>query len=1010
MRFFIHTIVLLLIFHGNLLAQPQQYLFSYIGLKDGLHEENILKVQQDAKGYIWIATANALQRYDGQRFVNFYPNDNDPRGIPGGSINGMLIDKKNRLWILSGNDAVGYLDVNNFTYHKVTLRIPPGNFNKIAALHQDKDGNIMVIFVGTTFLTYNETNNEIAEKYNPFHLPSGWEPLYLWQDDARNYWVGSHLGLLKYSAAKKMMSYRGHNEENDAVIKKFEDASTVVYAYVDRSGRFWIKAWPKNILFIKSYRPATGETMEWHNSINKALQGKYYEMNGVTELSDGNLWIAGPGIFAHLNKVTNAVEPVRNNASEENSIWYDAINQLYEDRENNVWISSNKGLYRFNPAAQLFRVVSNHLPGDDGVHSPDVTDLLQMPDGEILVSTWGDGIFSYDKNFNSIRSKYVSRRSPPGENMVWCITRRKNGDIWRGSQNGYLFIYEAATGKTLKLHPPVFENSTIRQAEEDKDGNMWLGTQRGYLVKWNSADQRFTLQHQLQSVISRLYVDDENYVWVCTDNNGVLRINSATGSITAHFSSVGAKGKTLRINGATDIIQYNDSLYVITSDGLNFWNKRTGSFKYFTKENGLPSANLANLVKDKDGYIWMSSTAGIVSYHPFKKKLSIYNASDGVHTNSFSVASGTILNDGRVAFGTNHDLIVFEPAKITVAEYMPPRVEITGFALMNRPLSVDSLEKLSRIKLQHFEHSITIDIATLTYQNLYPIYYMMEGLDKEWILMRKSNQADYNYLVPGKYTFRVGCKDANGKFGIITTLEIYITPPFWKTWWFLSLLAFAAIGFIYWLDKLRVSRIRETERVRTRIATSLTKDMSNTLGNINVLSEMAKIKLDKDKERTREYIEQISESSGRMMEVMDDMIWSIDPENDELKNTIVKMKKYAATIQLKYNLEVSFTIDRKVEDLKLQMDSRHEFFLIFKEALLNTGKHANCKFVDVDIRLEKSKLKMTIADNGRGFNTEALNFARGINEMRKKAATMKATLTIRSKINSGTEVILEMNP
>ncbi|MBC7887114.1 MAG: hypothetical protein H7Z13_04445 [Ferruginibacter sp.] len=1011
MRFFIHIVILLLCFRGNLVAQPQEYLFSFLGVKDGLQEENIIAVQQDTKGYIWIATHNTVQRYDGKRFINFYHKDNDPRSIPAGGILGMQIDKKDRLWILTGTttSALGYLDVNNFTYNPVAIRFPPGDYNKArSAIHLDKDDNLLLIFIGFSYVTFNENSKEAAQKYNPFQLPEGWGPLYLWQDDSRNYWMGAQKGLLKYSASKKTMSYRGHNMENDPIIKKFENATNIVYAYVDKTNRFWITGWPQNKRFIKCYSPATGETTEWQHAIGRSLQGKYYELYGITEMNDGSLWMAGHNLFAKLNKTTNIVEPVHNDALGEYTIRYDIIHQLYEDREKNIWISTNKGLYRFNPPAQLFKAVKNRLPGHDSAYTADVTGMLQTPDGEILVSTWGNGIFSYDKDFNPVRSKYVSRIYPPGENMVWCMTRRKNGDIWRGCQDGYLFIYEASTGKTTRLRPPVFENSTILQVEEDKNGDMWLATQRGYLVKWNGENNSFTLQHKLKTVISRIYIDTENYVWVCTDLNGVFRINCSSGNITETYTSIGPKGTTILINGASDMIQYNDSIFVIASEGLNVLNIRRGSFKYFTTENGLPSVNITNLAKDKDGYIWMSSAVGILSYHPFKKKLSLYNATDGVHTNSFNVASGAVLNDGRIAFGTYHDFIVFEPSSVTVDDYVPPKVAITGFALMNKNLLVDSLHKLPRIKLHHFEHSLTIELSTLTYQNHYDIYYRVEGLDDDWVKAGKLNQVNLNYIPPGKYTFKAGCKDAKGNIGRITTMEIYITPPFYKTWWFAGLLAFAAIGILYWIDKFRVAQIRDTERMRTRIATSLTKDMSNTLSNINVLSELAKVKLDKDTERTREYIGQISDKSSRMMEVMDDMIWSINPENDEMQFTILRMKKYATTVQARYNVEISFTIHEKVKEIKLQMDRRHELFLIYKEALLNTGMHAGSKFADVDIRYENGKIKLSIVDNGKGFDTNEACFGRGLNEMRKKATALNASLRINAEINTGTTVILIM--
>ncbi|HMJ48636.1 MAG TPA: two-component regulator propeller domain-containing protein, partial [Ferruginibacter sp.] len=485
MRLFIYLVILVIFFCSNVIAQPQQYLFSFMGTKDGLEEEFVLGVQQDTKGYIWIATHNALQRFDGQRFMNLYHKENDAHSIPGSGIKSIMIDKKNRLWILAGPSNLGYLDVDNLKYTPVKVQPAPSiDLDKSASsLYVDKDGNVLLIFPGKTFMTFNETAGEVAEKYNPFKLPAGWGPLYLWQDQNRNYWVGAENGLLKYNPVNKKTSYRDHNEDNDPFIKNFQESRTVFNAFVDKTQRMWLLTWHGGRLSIKSYSAVTGEEEDWANKISTSLKNIYYELQGITELKDGSIWMSGFNIFAKLNRSTESLEPIENDVSEY-SIHFDQICNVYEDRENNVWVSTNKGLFRFNPTAQLFKVINNRLPGRDTIYTPDVNDFLQTPDGEIMVGTWGNGIFSYNNNLNPVSSKYISRISPPGEAMVWCMTRKTNGDIWRGVQAGYIFIYKAATGKTIRLHPPVFENSTIRQIVEDKNGDIWIGSQRGYLVKY----------------------------------------------------------------------------------------------------------------------------------------------------------------------------------------------------------------------------------------------------------------------------------------------------------------------------------------------------------------------------------------------------------------------------------------------------------------------------------------------------------------------------------------------
>ncbi len=973
-------------------AQPtQEYLFSHFGVKEGLPEEMVTTVQQDAKGYIWVASQNMIQRYDGQRFINFFHKDSDPNSIPAGGITRMQMDKKNRLWILSGMSSFGYLTTDDFVYHPVTVRIPEGDFTKAASgLHIDQEGHVFLIFVGHTFLTYNDATNEVAQKYNPFQLPSGWDPLYIWQDEARNYWIGCHLGLLKYNPAVKTMYYRGHNEESDPIIRHFKDARTVVFAYVDKINRFWLEAWPENRLTIKSYIPATNHETDWQADISKALHGVYFEMNGVTETKDGSVWIAGNNLLARINN--GNVEPVFNNGSSEYSIRFDMVFSLYEDREKNIWVSTNKGLYLFNPLAQRFRVVNNRRPGSNTIYTPDVTGFLETSDGEMLVSTWGNGVFAYNKEFMPIHSRYVDLKVMPEGAMIWCMIERNNKDVWFGAQGGSLYIYKAATGKLSSLRPPVFENSTIRQVVADKQDNLWFGTQRGSIIKWNAATDSFEVCQQLKARIARLYIDSTDHIWACTDINGVFRMSN-NGKLEATYGVNAATGQKLRLNGAADILQYDDSTFVIASDGLNILNTRTNQFRYLTTEKGLASGHISSLLKDPKGYIWMSSAAGVQSFHPSKQKISYYNAKDGVPNNSFNPGAATILKNGSFIFGTNHDALLFEPARLTLTNYIPPKVEIAGFAVMNIPLSVDSLSRLKQVDLRNFEHSLTIELTTLTYQNTYIIYYKLEGMDKDWLEAGKLNQAIFNYLRPGRYVFKTACKDDKGNMGIITSLIINIEPPFWKTWWFFSLVALLIGGLLFWLDQKRMQRKEAIQKIRSDIAGNLHEEVNMALNNINILSEMARLKADTEPQKSKEFIEQIHAKSNNMIISMNDMLWSISPLNDSMEKTVERMQEYIDELNTKHEAGIEIQVDDNVRSLKLDMQLRHEAFLLFKESI-RVLVNAGARKPRIHVALERSNLLYSIQFNNQHCDMQQLNNLLQRQDMGRRLDTIRAKLEV----------------
>lgn len=1002
----VYTLLFFLVAGYASRAQTRQYLFSYIGSKDGLNEQSVNGIQQDKKGFIWIATHNALQRYDGQRFLTFRSKRNQPGAIPEPAIRNVMMDAKNRLWLICGRTRIGYFDVDRFTFHEVPIRYPKEILEKSdGGIYLDAAGNLMLVLVGKGIFTYNEAANEMAEKYTTVKLPPNWKIFHLWQHaPSKIYWMGCDSGLVKYDPAKQTLSYRGHNADNDPYIQQFESVNTAVNTFMDNTKRLWMTYWSPQGMFIKSFRPGE-KPVNWIDNLHKSLHGLYYEMFGITELKDGTIFMSGQNIFGKLNDRTGNIDIIKDNLPGEYSIRYDRINQLLEDKEKNLWIATDKGLFRLNLAAQIFRSVNNRLPYKDSLHTADVTDILQLSNGDILVSTWGGGIFSYDKYFNAIPSRIAPGNIPTDEGMVWCMTERKDHDVWRGSQNGYLYIYHAKSGKTEKMQPAEIEKSTIRQISEDTKGNMWLGTQRGYLVKWNAQTKKFSVVQKFKSIVSRIYVDFKGDIWVCTASAGLYRLNDE-GKILFNYRA-DESNRSLLENGCSDIIQYNDSLYCIANDGLVILNINRNEIRHMTVDEGLPSTKISNLVKDKEGFVWMTCAYGIASYNPLNSKLSAYNATDGVHTTAFSLASSAVLNDGRIVFGTNHDLLLFDPFKAGGTIESIPKVEITGISIHNTAVNTDSVSRLDALKLSYQQNSLTIQLATLSYQNIFIIHYKMEGLDKEWKVADKSKTAVYNYLPPGEYLFQVACKKADGSFEKMNTLKIVIAAPFWRTWWFYGTLALGVLLVVYWLDKERISRMKREEDIRSSIAGNLHQEVNTTLQNINVLSEIAGMKAEKQPEQSKDYIHEIKQKSRNMVTALNDVLWSIDPANDSMEKNIDRMRELAESLKNKFNTEIEVHVESKVNRLNLDMKKRHEFISIYKLSITTLAEHMKAANTTVHLDYIKGvlylKIHSRVSNIYKGNNTVIKN----IHEMQERAASVAASLDIQSD-DRNTSIVLSL--
>jgi signal transduction histidine kinase len=241
-----------------------------------------------------------------------------------------------------------------------------------------------------------------------------------------------------------------------------------------------------------------------------------------------------------------------------------------------------------------------------------------------------------------------------------------------------------------------------------------------------------------------------------------------------------------------------------------------------------------------------------------------------------------------------------------------------------------------------------------------------------------------------------------------TVIPFIIHPPFYLTWWFLAI-AFGLVAWlVYLLHRIRVNKLLTMEKVRVHIARDLHDDMGSTLSSINILSLMSTKAIDKEPAKSKEYLSRISAYSQRMMESMDDIVWSINPLNDGMEKIVARMREVAASNLEPKEVEYRFYIDETVSHLKLDMGKRRDLFLIYKEAINNLAKYADCSKAIIHITAKNKRILMHIEDNGCGFDETLLNDGNGLINMRKRAEDLNGRLTIKSRPGLGTELTLNI--
>lgn len=1007
------------LFSCNLFAQQaREYAFTHLSSFNGLSSNLVNNVIQDKKGFIWLATLDGLQRYDGGKYLTFRNQPGNAAAVPDDVIKKVFQDGEGNLWLWC-NDRVGIFNTDNFRFSEKTIQ---GNSDQepfhILLLDDNEKGKATILVHKKGLYTYDAQSDQFLQMPGSPLLSDSISFLgYHHAPSSSQFWFAGFNGLFMYDTRTGNLNHTSHNPDNNPVIKQLAGQRSLINVYGQQGDIFWYASWDLKEIgapHVKALNTKTGESRKYSPAM--MFNVGYNEIVGVMNQQNGRSWFYGqPFIIEHDDNDQSFI--IRNEFKDEQSIKFDKARDMFEDRQHNIWVSTNNGIFLFNPDAQAF--INCNMVREDGSGTIDGPSIcgLQLKDRRVIVGSWGSGIYFYDSSFNPL-SLPSSLKEFSGPQSVWCMLQHKtSGRVWMGLQGGGLIVYDPVTGKADHFDPEIIGGSTIRQATEDNEGNLWFGMQGGHIVKWdaklanNDIHKGYMLiKEKGNGFINKMYTDKKGFVWMASEADGLHKFDPVTNKEIAHFTVNGPPGKRLWSNICNDILQYDDSSILVAGGALNIIHTNTNTVSQITSSDRLPSNTAYSIQKDNKGIIWLGMSHGLCQVNLEKKLFTLYDRRDGFRYDNFLKAGAFKMLDGKLLFTTEHSFVVFDPAKITVTP-KPDDVVITLIRLGNKFLPIDSLSKTDNILLEYNNTSISIEFSSLNYvrQNKIHYYYMLEGLDKNWQESNAWIQAVYSHLSPGTYTFKVKAENAEGQeSNKITTLTIKVKPPFWRTWWFLGLIIFAVIGLFYWLDRLRMQKIRATEAVRTRIATSLTEDLSNALSTINISSELAKTKVDTDPQRTKEYINQISDISNRMIQSMYDMVWSINPQNDTMKHTIERMKTFAAEVENLNDLHIVFDIDEKVTRIDIDMEYRYELLSIFKEALDNIGRHARARYVQVKLQYQHSKLIMLIEDDGKGFDVDSANLQRGITEMRRRAAAVNASFHIESDINTGTVVKVVM--
>jgi signal transduction histidine kinase len=381
-----------------------------------------------------------------------------------------------------------------------------------------------------------------------------------------------------------------------------------------------------------------------------------------------------------------------------------------------------------------------------------------------------------------------------------------------------------------------------------------------------------------------------------------------------------------------------------------------------------------------------------------------FGIEDGVQSLEFSGGAYFKDSDGVIYFGGINGFNYFNPDSIAINQYAPA-VVISEIKVMDVRVKGEPGE----LVLSYDQNFISIEFSALDFsvpkRNKYS--YILEGFQKSWINTGGSNRtATYTNLPSGEYTFMVKGTNSDGIWNEnAASIRIIINPPFYQTWWFVTLVLITVAFLIYYLGTVRIKSQLEIEKLKLKIASDLHDNIGAGLTEISILSEVAERSEGHSSSIVKKDLQKISDTARQLVDSMSDIVWVVNPQRDSLHDLIVKLKD-------SYNeffsaIGISFQVKNveKSDDIKLPMEYKQNLLLMFKEAINNAIKHSGCKKIILEAFYKNDLIEIVLKDDGNGFDLNNVKFGNGIKNMESRANKIKGKLSWNAENGKGTTVI-----
>ena len=942
MRYLFISLFLLLLRQGyshNDIPKLQDYTIEVWSTDQGLPSNNLIRIDQDRKGFLWITSYNGLIRFDGNTFDIY-----NSEALPELKSNGFsFIAKARNNGMYFGTLTSGLLtfDGSDFALEKIENDFS-GSINTI---HTDKDNRLWIGVKNKGLYFKDNPTAPFTHIEHPLLENSIVQCIFEFKPGEMLIATDNH-GVVYYN--------KGEFSSIDA--KALDGLA--INTLVEYKGR--LHAGTNRGLYVQEeegWRIISGTEGYFINSLKEDSQGLLYiaSETGLLRINEGQ--------FEYLN--------------EENGLPSRQISSILIDNEENIWLTSKRG-----GLVQLRNSNFVNISVEDGLSNQYTNIIYELANGSVIVGNDNGGLDLVSEN----KVEKIELRTDLSSISIKDITEDSQGNIWVATYKGLLRISEIS--ENLYTLEGGMVSLNIRSLFIDSKNNLWVGAKDGGIVKINSRAQR-TIFHKENGL-------SDNYVF-CFDELSDGRIIAGTYHGGLNIISQDNSVEVISIGTDTssplifNLVVENDSTYWLATD-VGLYRYHDGSFDRLDLRGGLLVTTIFDIHIDDYGYLWATSNMGLVRLRKTeieayfngdigKVNARLYDEKDGMISRECTGATKMLVSkDGKLWIPTSKGVTIVDPANIYVNEIVPP-VYIKSIAVDDNSYT----SNLETIILEPGSQRVKIDFTALSFYSPQKINfkYRLDGYDESWLEVGNQYEAVYMNLPEGKFTFEVMASNNDGYWNEVPAAAVLDVEPYFYTsrLFYLTLFGFVlvVVFIIYWI-RIRVveEKNRELHKLNAELDSfvySVSHDLRAPLASILGLISVSKI--DNDGKNLNMYLDKIETSVHKLDGFIKEIIsysrnvrMEVVPEPINLREMVDETLASLSYMNTDNAIEV--TVESK-EDPILHTDrTRLQVILnnIISNAYRYSKQYINDAFINIRITVINEKATIIVEDNGIGIKND----------------------------------------